>query len=81
MTFYKKLVWEDQDKNRFSATAFSVLRAGHWHSDIYENFVWDFDRLAKKDKIYAQIWYDSHDKNENYVYTTDENFIEHIRTN
>ncbi len=78
---YKKLVWEDQDKNRFSATAFSVLRAGHWHSDIYENFVWDFDRLAKKDKIYAQIWYDSHDKNENYVYTTDENFIEHIRTN
>ena len=25
---------------------------------------WDFDRLAKTDKIYSQIWYDSHSENE-----------------
>ncbi len=78
---YKKLKWETQDKEVFEATAFSVLRAGHWHNCCYESNTWDFDRLAKNDKIYAQVWLDSHSENENNVYSLDENFNAQIRTN
>lgn len=78
---YTKLKWETQDKETFEATAFSVLRAGHWFNSVYNDYVWDFDRLCKKDKIFAQAWYDSHAENENYVYCMDENFNAQIRTN
>ncbi len=78
---YTKLKWETQDKEQFEATAFSVLRAGHWFNSTYKDYVWDFDRLCKKDKIFAQAWYDSHSENENNVYSMDENFNAQIRTN
>lgn len=78
---YTKLKWETQDKETFEATAFSVLRAGHWFNSTYKDFVWDFDRLCKKDKIFAQAWYDSHNKDENYTYSMDEKFNAQIRTN
>lgn len=78
---YKKLKWEDQDKNEFVATAFSVLRCGHWHNCTYDSYIWDFDRLSKKDKIFAQAWYDSHSQDEDNTYSMDENFNAQIRTN
>lgn len=78
---YKKLKWENQDKQEFEATAFSVLRAGHWHNCCYEKHAWDFDRLSKKDKIYASVWLDSHSKDENYFYSMDENFNAQIKGN
>lgn len=71
---YKKLEWKTQDGEIFSARPYTVLRAGHWFNPIYKSFVWDFDRLAKKDKILASIWYDTHDKDENIVYSLDENY-------
>ncbi len=76
---YKKLKWQTQDKEEFVATAFSVLRAGHWHNCTYTDYAWDFDRLSKKDKIFAQAWYDSHSKDENFIYTMDENFNAQIK--
>lgn len=78
---YKKLKWQTQDKETFEATAFTVLRGGHWFNRSYKENVWDFDRLAKKDKIYAQVWFDSHNKDENNTYYMDENFEAKIRTN
>ena len=36
-------------------------------------YEWDFDRLSKKDEIYAQLWYDSHSKDEDHLYYFDEN--------
>ncbi len=75
---YAKLTWRTQDGEMFTATAYSVIRAGHWYSPVYEKFEWDFDRLAKKDEIFAQYWYDSHRKNENVKYYFDEQFRAHI---
>ncbi len=74
---YKKLEWQNSDGEKFSADTYTVLRAGHWEHALYKNFVWEFDKLAKTDKIFARIWYDSHDKNENYRYYLDENFVAH----
>ena len=51
-----------------------MLRAGHWHNPVYESFTWDFDRLSKKDKIFAQIWYDSHEIDEDHLYRLDEKY-------
>lgn len=71
---YAKVLWQTQDGENFTATPYSVLRAGHWYNPIYDTYVWDFDRLSKKDRIFAAIWYDSHGKDENYKYWLDENY-------
>ncbi|MBD5632745.1 MAG: NAD(P)-dependent oxidoreductase [Clostridia bacterium] len=71
---YTKLEWETQDGERFIASPYTVLRAGHWHNPVYDGYVWDFDRLCKKDRIFASVWYDSHKENENMRYYCDENF-------
>lgn len=76
---YKKLYFETQDGEKFTASAYTVLRAGHWYNPIYDKFVWDFDWLSKKDKIFASIWYDTHDKDEDYVYSFDANFVAHAK--
>lgn len=68
---YRKLIWQDQDENEFEMKPISVL-SGHWHNICYKEYAWEFDRLARKDKIYAQVWYDSHYPNENYYYYFDE---------
>ena len=56
---------------------FRSLRAGHWLSSIYTENVWDFDRLSKKDKIFASVWHDSHERDEDMRYSYDENFNAH----
>ena len=70
---YDRLEWENSDGERFSARGYTVL-AGHWWNPSYKDYCWDFDRLAKKDKIYAQIWYDSHDTNEDNFYYYNDKF-------
>ncbi len=74
---YAKVEWETQDGERFTATPYTVLRAGHWYNVIYSENVWDFDRLSKKDAVFASVWYDSHGKQENMRYSYDENFQAH----
>lgn len=66
--------WLTQDGEEFFATPFSVFRGGHWYNSIYRENVWEFDRLSKKDRIFAALWYDSHDEDENVTYSLDENF-------
>jgi nucleoside-diphosphate-sugar epimerase len=74
---YAKLEWETQDGERFTATPYTVLRAGHWYNPVYRSYVWDFDRLSKKDKVFASIWYDSHGTDEDVRYYLDEKFGAH----
>ncbi len=74
---YRKLDWLNSDGEKFSADAYTVLRAGHWEHALYREFKWEFDRLSKTDKIFARIWYDSHDEDENYVYFFDKSFNAH----
>ena len=71
---YTLLEWENQDGIKFKSTPFTILKGGHWYNKSYSEIVWDFDRLAKKDKIYAQIWYDDHKKDEDVVYSFDKGF-------
>ena len=71
---YKTLKWQDQDGNVFEAKPHTILRGGHWFNPLYNSYTWDFDRLAKKDKIFAQIWYDSHEENEKNTYCMDDKY-------
>lgn len=71
--------WRTQDDEEFEATPYSVLRGGHWYNISYRENVWDFDRLAKKDRIFAQLWYDSHERDEDTLYGLDENFKAYMR--
>ena len=75
---YDRLEWENSDGQRFTARGYTVL-CGHWWNPSYERYCWDFDRLAKTDKIYAQVWYDSHDTDEDLCYYLDEKFDAHYR--
>ncbi len=74
---YKKLDWLTQDGEKFTASAYTVLRAGHWFNPIYTDFVWDFDRLAKNDKVFASVWYDTHAADEDVTYSLDDDFKAH----
>ncbi len=74
---YKKLEWLTQDGEKFTATAFSVIVAGHWYSPVYERLEWDFDRLSKKDEVFAFYWYDSHERDEDVKYYLDDDFNAH----
>ena len=76
---YKKLKWETQDNEVFEAKPFSILRCGHWFNVSYKEYAWDFDKLSKKDKIFSQIWLDSHSEDENYYYYFDEEFNAKIK--
>lgn len=67
------LEWENCDGERFQAKGTSVL-AGHWFNPSYVRYCWDFDRLAKKDSVYADVWYDSHARDEDNFYYYDERF-------
>ncbi len=70
---YDTLEWENSDGQRFRMKGYTVL-AGHWWNPSYTSYCWDFDRLAKKDRIYAQVWYDSHDPNEDNFYYFNDKF-------
>lgn len=74
---YTKIDWETCDGEKFTADTYTVLRAGHWVNPLYTDWVWDFDRLSKTDRIFARIWYDSHGKNEDRVYYFDKDFKAH----
>ncbi len=68
---YTRLLWECGDGHRFYLSPYAVLKAGHWCDKCLTEGKWDYDRQAKYNKFYAEIWYDSHAKNENRVYSYD----------
>ncbi len=65
---YKKISWKCHDGHIFEASPFTVLRGGHWCPVCHQPVPWDFDRIAKFSPFVAQVWYDSHEKEENIVY-------------
>lgn len=68
-----RLQWVNSDGERFDAKGTTIL-AGHWYNPSYKAYCWDFDRLSKTDKIYADVWYDSHDRDEDNFYYYDDKF-------
>ncbi len=74
-----KLSWKCHNGHVFESAPYTILKAGHWCpvccSPDYE---WNFDALSKHIPFYAQVWYDSHEKDEDIVYTMDEDLTCHI---
>ena len=63
------LTWECHQGHVFQAKPVTVLRGGHWCPVCCSpDKKWDFDRLAKHIPYIAQVWYDTHAKDENRVY-------------
>ena len=69
---YKKLRWRCHDGHEFLASPYTILRGGHWCPVCCQPMPWDFDRLAKNNPFFAQVWYDSHSKDESFRYEMDE---------
>ncbi len=69
---YAPIDWKCAEGHLFKASPFTVLRAGHWCPHCVREGHWSYDLLAKKNPFYAQVWYDSHDQDENAVYWYDE---------
>ena len=68
---YVKLKWRCADGHEFESSAYTVLRGGHWCPKCCMPAPWDFDRLAKRNPFFAQVWYDSHKTSENVRYDLD----------
>ena len=65
---YRKISWRCHDGHCFEAGVYTVLKGGHWCPVCHQPAPWDFDRIAKHSPFLAQVWYDSHGKDENRVY-------------
>ena len=76
---YRKLVWKCSEGHMFESSPYTVLRGGHWCPFCCQPAPWRFDRLAKKSPFFAQVWYDSHAKEENYLYELDEQGFPQVR--
>ncbi len=77
---YTKLEWECADGHKFKRTPYTILKAGHWCPECCETQgVWNFDHVAKKSPFHAQIWYDTHAKDENNYYWYDDEFNAHYK--
>ena len=67
----------DIDKADKDITASDLISVAEAHGGKCLNPVWDFDRMSKFDRIFARIWYDSHARDEDYVYYFDKDFKTH----
>lgn len=68
---YTKLDWECHDGHKFSASPYLVLKTGHWCPECCQPAPWNYDELAKKIPFIAQIWYDTHSKEESNFFGAD----------
>ncbi len=66
----ERLLWQCSEGHTFMAKPYTVLGAGHW-CPFCSPEPWKYDMLAKKSPYIAQVWYDSHDKSENFSYWFD----------
>jgi hypothetical protein len=71
------LEWQDAEGRTFTATPRLILLGGHWSPyDMpfpYEGEKqaprpWDWDKVAKKNPFFAQLWAPLHDPNEDNTY-------------
>ncbi len=77
---YTPLKWRCHDGHEFSASPYTVIKAGHWCDECLKVDQWDFDRQAKHNPFYAQVWYDTHAKGENAFYFFDHKYNAKYKT-
>lgn len=69
---YQKLAWQCYDGHIFEATPYTVLKAGHWCPACCQiPCEWHTDHIARHSPFHAQVWLDTHDPEEEYVYRLD----------
>jgi nucleoside-diphosphate-sugar epimerase len=66
---YEKLQWKCALGHEFEASPYLILKTGHWcpHPPCTPP-PWDYDRIAKVDPFFAQVWYPNHSKSEHNYY-------------
>lgn len=71
---YTKLKWKCHNGHEFESRPYTILKAGFWCPECCEALPnWSFDKVAPHVPFYAQVWYDTHRKDEeNNVYPYDE---------
>ncbi len=62
-----KLQWKCAFDHAFEASPTLVLKAGHWCPEC-EAPPWDYDKIAKKNPFFAQVYYPNHDRGEDNFY-------------
>jgi hypothetical protein len=67
---YQTLTWKCVRGHQFSGKPYTVLKAGHWCPDCVPP-PWDFDREARQNPFFAQVWYPNHDPDEDNFYPED----------
>ena len=77
--WYTKVDWTCAEGHVFSASPYTVLKAGHWCPHCIRQSRWNFDSLAKNNPFYRQVWYDTHDQEENNLYYIDESGASAVR--
>lgn len=66
---YQKLLWQCHEGHTFTASPYTVLKAGHWCPVCCQvPFEWHTDRVAHHSPFHAQVWLDTHDPDEEFVY-------------
>lgn len=68
---YQKITWKCHMGHEFAASPFTVLRGGQWCPVCCQPDPWRFGKLAKDIPFFAQVWYDSHDREDDAVYGYD----------
>ena len=58
--------WKCHNGHEFDSTPFAILKAGFWCPVCCEALPWAFDSAAPHVPFYAQIWYDTHSKEEEH---------------
>ena len=69
---YTPLRWKCAHGHEFMMTPNLVLRGGHWcEKELPTDFHWAYDREAKVNPFFAQVWYSHHSKDEDNEYYCD----------
>ena len=64
---YTPIDWCCARGHHFSATAYTILKAGHWCPDCLPP-AWNYDEEARLNPFFAQVWYPNHEVEEANVY-------------
>ena len=68
---YTKVKWCCHQGHEFEASPYLILRTGHWCPECCQPAPWNYDELAKHIPFYAQLYYDTHTKEESNFYPAD----------
>ena len=64
---FTPLKWKCACGHEFTMTPNTVLKGGHWCPEC-DPLPWEYDKIAKVNPFFAQVWYPLHSKEENNRY-------------